>query len=80
MKEYVTNLCLFKSTAFIMGKIKTQYLIDESGQKTAAVIPVEEYEELLEDLHDLAVIAERRDEPTISFNELKKRLQADGLL
>jgi PHD/YefM family antitoxin component YafN of YafNO toxin-antitoxin module len=63
-----------------MSKIKAQYLIDESGQKTAVVIPVEEYEELLEDLHDLAVIAERRDEPTISFNELKKRLQADGLL
>ena len=63
-----------------MGKIQTKYLIDEQGQKTSVVIPVEEYEELLEDLHDLAVIAERKDEPTISFNELKKRLKADGLL
>jgi PHD/YefM family antitoxin component YafN of YafNO toxin-antitoxin module len=63
-----------------MGKIQAQYLIDEQGQKTSVVIPVEEYEELLEDLHDLAVIAERKDEPTISFNELKKRLKADGLL
>ncbi len=63
-----------------MGKIQTQYLIDEQGQKTSVVIPVEEYEELLEDLHDLAVIAERKDEPTIGFNELKKRLKADGLL
>lgn len=63
-----------------MGKIQAQYLIDESGQKTAVVIPVEEYEELLEDIHDLAVIAERRDEPTIGFDELKKRLQANGLL
>jgi PHD/YefM family antitoxin component YafN of YafNO toxin-antitoxin module len=63
-----------------MGKIQTQYLIDEQGQKTSVVIPVEEYEELLEDLHDLAVIAERKDESTISFNELKKRLKADGLL
>jgi len=63
-----------------MRKIQTQYLTDESGQKTAVVIPLEEYEELLEDLHDIAVIAERRDEPTISFDELKKRLKADGLL
>ena len=63
-----------------MGKIQTQYLIDEQGQKTSVVIPVEEYEELLEDLHDLAVIAERKDETTISFNELKRRLKADGLL
>lgn len=54
--------------------------MDEKGQKTAVVIPVEEYEELLEDLHDLAVIAERRDEPTITFEELKKRLKQDGLL
>jgi PHD/YefM family antitoxin component YafN of YafNO toxin-antitoxin module len=63
-----------------MGKIQPQYLIDESGHKTAVVIPVEEYEELMEDLHDLAVIAERRDEPTISIDDLKKRLKADGLL
>jgi PHD/YefM family antitoxin component YafN of YafNO toxin-antitoxin module len=59
---------------------KAQYLVDDSGQKTAVVLPVKEYEELLEDIHDLAVIAERKDESTISLNELKKRLEADGLL
>jgi len=63
-----------------MGKIHTQYLTDEKGKKTAVVIPVEEYEEILEDIHDLAVIAERRDEPVIPIDELKKRLKADGLL
>ncbi len=59
---------------------KAKYLVDENGQKTAVVLPVDEYEELLEDIHDLAVIAERKDEPTTSFDELKKRLEADGLL
>ncbi len=63
-----------------MAKFQEQYIIDGKGKKTAVILPVEEYEELLEDLHDLAVIAERRDEPTVSFEELKKRLQADGLL
>ena len=63
-----------------MGKIQQQYIINEKGQKTAVVLPFEEYEELLEDIHDLAIIAERRDEPTISFDELKKRLKEDGLL
>lgn len=63
-----------------MIKKQTQYIIDESGQKTAVVIPVEEYEELLEDIHDLAIIAERRDEPTVSFDELKKRLRVGDLL
>ena len=63
-----------------MGKVHAQYLIDEKGHKKAVVVPVEEYKELLEDLHDLAIIAERRGEATISFSELKKRLKADGIL
>jgi len=63
-----------------MKKFHEQYIVDKKGQKTAVVIPVEEYEELLEDLHDLAIIAERRDEPTIAFKELKKKLKQNGLL
>ena len=63
-----------------MKRFKEQYIVDEKGQRTAVIIPIEEYEELLEDLHDLAIIAERRDEPTIDFEELKKRLKEDGLL
>jgi len=58
-----------------MKKIQEQYIVDEKGQKTAVVLPVEEYKELLEDLHDLAIIAERRDEPTVSFEKLKRRKQ-----
>ena len=33
-------------------------------------MPVEEFEELIEDLGDLAVIAERRDEPVRSHDEV----------
>lgn len=58
----------------------TQFIVDESGVKRAVILPIEDYEELLEDIHDLAVIAERKEEPTISFEELKKRLKADGLI
>ena len=56
------------------------YIIDEKGKKTAAVLPIEKYEKLLEDLHDLSIIAERRDEPTISFEELKEKLKKNGKL
>ncbi len=59
---------------------KIQYIVDEKGKRTSILIPLNEYQELLEDLHDLAVIAERRDEPTVSFEKLKKKLKADGLL
>ncbi|GAN34420.1 MAG: hypothetical protein UZ01_00405 [Candidatus Brocadia sinica] len=58
----------------------TQFIVDESGNKTAVILPLEDYEELLEDIHDLTVIAERKNEPAISLEELKKRLKADGLL
>lgn len=53
--------------------MNTQFIVDESGKKTSVILPVEDYEELLGDIHDLAVIAERKDEPSISVDELKKR-------
>ena len=56
-----------------------QYVVDEKGDRTAVIVPIGEYEELMEDLHDLAIIAERRQEPTVSFEELKKKLIEDGL-
>ena len=57
-----------------MQKFKEQYIVNEKGKKTAVILPIKEYEGLLEDLHDIAIVAERRDESTISFGELKERL------
>ena len=51
-----------------------QYVIDENGNKVAVILPLTEYQHLKEDLHDLAMVAERRDEGTISLAEMKKRL------
>ncbi len=58
----------------------TQSLTDESGRKVAVVLPVEDYDELIEDVADLAAVAERRGEPRVSLEEVKSRLIADGLL
>ena len=57
-----------------------QYIVDTKGSKTAVILPIEQYEQLMEDLHDLAIIAERRPEEPISFEEMKQRLTEDGLL
>jgi hypothetical protein len=51
-----------------------QYVVDENGKKVAVILPIGEYEHLKEDLHDLAMVAERRDEDIISLAELKKRV------
>jgi len=58
---------------------RLQYLTNEKGKKTAVVMPIEAYEKLLEDLDDLSVIAERRDEETIPHAEFKRRLKSNGL-
>ncbi len=55
-----------------------RFIIDRRGKKTNVILPLEKYEQMLEDLHDLAVVAERRHEKSISFTELKRRLQKDG--
>jgi len=60
--------------------MNARYITSEDGSRTDVVLPVADYEELMEDLHDLAVIAERREEPSIPLEEVKKKLQEDGLL
>lgn len=61
-------------------ELQAQYITDADGNKTAVILPIEEYEELLEDLQDLAILAERRDEPAISHEEVIARLKRDGYL
>ena len=61
-------------------ELQAQYITDETGKKTAIILPIEEFEELMEDLQDLAVLAERRDEPTIPHEEIVARLKRDGYL
>ena len=59
---------------------REQYVVDSRGRKKGVLLSIEQYERLLEDLHDLAVVAEPRDEKTISLEELKRRLKKDGLI
>lgn len=57
-----------------------QYLTDERGERTAVLLPISAYEKLLEDLDDLAVVAERRDEPVIPHEQFLTELRRDGIL
>lgn len=61
-------------------ELTPQYIIDSEGHRTAVILPIEEYNELLEDLQDLAIIAERRDEPTIPHEQVLADLKANGYL
>ena len=51
-----------------------QYLKAEDGLSSFVVLPINEFETLLEDYNDLTVIEERKNEPKISLSELKQNL------
>jgi len=63
-----------------MKAIQEQYVVDTKGNKTAVILSLNRYEQLVEDLHDLAVVAERREEAPFTLEEMKRRLQRDRLL
>ncbi len=60
--------------------MKTQFVTDQKGIKIAAVVPIKEYEQLVEDLHDIEIVALRRNDERVSFEEVKRKLIADGIL
>jgi hypothetical protein len=59
-------------------KLMKQYVTNEAGEKTAVIVPIDEFQELMEDIEDLATLAERREEPTISHEQLLVELKQDG--
>ena len=61
-----------------MASPREQYVVDAKGRKTGVIVPLRRYRKMMEDLHDLAVVAERRDEKPIASAEIKRRLKKDG--
>lgn len=54
---------------------RREFVVDARGHRSAVILPIREYERLLEDLHDLAVVAERKREAPVDLAELKRRLK-----
>ncbi len=54
-----------------------QFLVDADGHRTAVVLPLQDFRALverLEELEDLRLIEERKNEPTISISSLEDLL------
>ena len=62
------------------GSLRGRYVTDQKGKRTGVVISLKRYSRLMEDLHDLAVVAERRNEKSVTADDMMKRLQKRGLL
>lgn len=51
-----------------------QYVTDSSGRKISVILSIAEYNELLEDLEDLAAVVERKDEASDPLEKVLKEL------
>lgn len=60
--------------------LHTQYITNQSGKKTAVILPISEFEELLQDIKDLAGMVKRNGEKTRPLEEVKAHLKKTGLL
>ncbi len=63
-----------------MEETQEQYVVNPKGKRVSVILSVERYDKLLQDLHDLAVVAERRNQKPISFDEMRKKKKKDGIL
>lgn len=52
-----------------------RFLLDEEGNRQSVVMPIEEYIQMLEDIEDLALIAERNDEPAEPLDAVLEKLR-----
>ena len=51
-----------------------QFVVDDTGRKTAVIISLEKWGELWEDIYDALVSESRRGEPTVPWEELKAEM------
>ncbi len=49
--------------------------MDGEGEKTGVILPAARYEQILEDLHELAAVAEHRAEEPFDLEEMQRRLK-----
>ncbi|MCF8235399.1 MAG: hypothetical protein K9G67_10190 [Bacteroidales bacterium] len=51
------------------------YITNEKGEKKALVINLDKYGEYIEDIEDMLVALDRKNEPRVSFEDVEARYQ-----
>jgi len=57
-----------------------QFVVDASGKKSMVLLRMDVFEDLIEDLHDLAIVAERRKDKRTSYEAFRAELKKEGKL
>ena len=61
-------------------KKRGQVIKDAKGKALGVFLTMAQYEQIMEDLHDISLMAERAGGPTISIKEMERRLKKDGVI
>ena len=57
--------------------IHPSYITNKKNEKISVILSIDEFEDLLEDIEDLAIMAQRKDEDTISHDKVLEELKLD---
>ena len=60
--------------------IHPTYITNDAGEKLSVVLSIKEYQEILEDYEDLAIVAERKDEKRTTHDSFLEELKQDGII
>ena len=60
--------------------INPNYITNDNGEKMSVILSMEEFENMLEDIEDLAMVAERKDEESTSHQDFIEELKNDEII
>ncbi len=60
--------------------LHTQYITNDKNERVSVIIPINEFEQMIEDFEDLQIVAQRKDEESISHQDILKELKQDGII
>jgi hypothetical protein len=55
-----------------------QYITDAQGERTAIILPLDEYQELLEDMHVIRVAEETKNDPSRPLTDVLEEMRRAG--
>ncbi|WKZ69696.1 MAG: hypothetical protein QY331_00340 [Melioribacteraceae bacterium] len=61
-------------------KHRIKYITDKKGNKKEVILSINDYNQLLEDIEDLAIAATREKDVLVDHDKVLEQLRKDGLL
>ena len=57
-----------------------QYITNDNGEKMSVILPIQEFENIIEDIEDVVIVAQRKDENLTSHQNVLEELKQDGII